>query len=116
MNATQAILDNHLRSFAAGNLEGILSDYAPDAVLFTTDGMLRGRVAITALFTELLAEFAPPGATFSMRRQLVDGDYAYIVWTASNATRVYELGTDTFFVRDGKIAAQSFAAKTITRT
>ena len=31
------------------------------------------------------------------------------------ADNEYELGTDTFFVRDGKIAVRSFAAKT-TRT
>lgn len=114
--STQAVLENHLRSFAAGDLDGILSDYAPDAILFTADGPLRGRDAIRALFTALLAEFAAPGATVSMHKQFVDGDYAYILWTAKNATKVYELATDTFVVRDGKIAVQSFAAKTTCRT
>jgi hypothetical protein len=49
--------------------------------------------------------------SFEMLRQTVEGDYAYIVWTAETADNVYELATDTFVVRDGKIAAQSFAGK-----
>ena len=47
-----------------------------------------------------------------MKQQFVDGDYAYILWTAETADNVYELATDTFVVRDGKIVAQSFAGKT----
>jgi len=59
----------------------------------------------------LFAEFAKPGATFTMKQQLVDGDYAYILWTAETADNVYELATDTFVVQGGKIVAQSFTAK-----
>ncbi len=39
------------------------------------------------------------------------GEVAYIVWSAETADNAYELGTDTFVVRDGKIVAQTFAAK-----
>ena len=46
-----------------------------------------------------------------MKQQLVDGDYAYILWTAETADNVYELATDTFVVQQGKIVAQSFTAK-----
>ena len=52
-----------------------------------------------------------PGAAFSMKQQTVEGDYAYILWTAETADNLYEVGTDTFVVRDGKIVAQSFAGK-----
>ena len=97
-----------------GNLDGILSDYAPGAVLFTPDGPLRGVDAMRPLFQAMIAEFGKPGATFSMKQQSIEGDYAYILWTAETADNVYELGTDTFVVRDGKIVAQSFAGK-ITR-
>jgi hypothetical protein len=46
-----------------------------------------------------------------MKQQFVEGDHAYILWTAETADNVYELGTDTFVVRDGKIVAQSFTGK-----
>lgn len=63
------------------------------------------------LFEAMIAEFGKPGAAFSMKQQSIEGDYAYIVWAAETADNVYELGTDTFFVRDGKIMAQSFTGK-----
>jgi ketosteroid isomerase-like protein len=111
MASTKDVLDHHLKCFDAGDLNGILSDYAPNAVLFTPDGPLRGADAIRPLFEAMVAEFGKPGATFSMKQQLVEGDYAYILWTAETADNVYEVGTDTFVVRDGKILAQSFTGK-----
>jgi ketosteroid isomerase-like protein len=111
MASTKDVLDHHLKCFDEGDLEGILSDYAPSAVLFTADGPLRGVNAIRPLFQAMVAEFGKPGATFSMKQQLVEGDHAYILWSAETADNVYELGTDTFVVRDGKIVAQSFTGK-----
>ena len=67
--------------------------------------------AIKPLFQAMFAEFGKPGAVFNMKQQFVDGDYAYILWTAETADNVYEVGTNTFVVRDGKIVAQSFAGK-----
>src|SRR5262245_59118736 len=111
MASTKDVLDHHLKCFGGGDLEGILSDYAPGAVIFTPEGPLKGVDAIRPLFKALFSEFGKPGATFSMKQQAVEGDYAYILWTAETADNVYEVGTDTFVVRDGKIVAQSFAGK-----
>jgi len=111
MASTKDVLDNHLKCFGEGDLEGILSDYAPGAVLFTPDGPLGGADAIRPLFQAMLAEFGKPGAAFSMQHQSVVDDYAYILWTAETADNVYEVATDTFVVRDGKIVAQSFVSK-----
>ena len=47
-----------------------------------------------------------------MNQQFVEGEYAYILWTAETADNVYEIATDTFVVQDGKIVAQSFTSKT----
>jgi ketosteroid isomerase-like protein len=115
MKSTLEVLKNHLHSFGQGNLDGILSDYAPDAILFTPDGPLKGRGAIRSLFVALLSEFGKPGSSFNLRHQSVEGDYGYIIWTAETADNLYELVTDTFHVRGGKIAVQSFAAKTAPR-
>ena len=111
MASTKDVLDHHLKCFGEGDLKGILSDYAPGAVLFTPDGLLRGADAIRPLFQAMIGEFGKPGAAFNMKRQSVEGDYAYIVWTAETADNLYEMATDTFVVRNGKIVAQSFAAK-----
>ena len=111
MNTTKEVLDNHLTCFSQGDLNGILSDYAPNAILFTPDGPLGGVDAIRPLFENLLAEFAKPGASVEFKHQSIKGDYAYILWAAETADNRYELATDTFVVRDGQIVAQSFAAK-----
>jgi ketosteroid isomerase-like protein len=111
MSSTKDVVDNHLKSFGEGHLNGILSDYAPSAILFTPDGPLEGVDAIRPLFEDLLAEFAKPGSSFKLKHQSIKGDYAYILWTAETADNTYDLATDTFVVQDGKIVAQSFVAK-----
>ena len=111
MASTKEVLDHHLKCFGEGDLMGLLSDYTPGAVLFISGGPLRGADAIRPFFQALFVEFGKPGAAFSLRQRFVEGDYAYILWTAETADNVYELGTDTFVVRDGKIVAQSFAGK-----
>jgi len=100
-----------MKCFAERDLDGVLADYSPDAVLFTPGRPLKGLGELKPFFRAFLAEFAKPGASFSMREQSVDGDYAYILWSAESADNSYELATDTFVVRNGKIVAQSFAAK-----
>jgi hypothetical protein len=94
-----------------GAINGILSDYAPMAILFTPDGPLEGINAIRPLFERLLVEFAKPGSSFKLKHLSTKGDYGYILWTAETTDNVYDLVTDTFVVQDGKIVAQSFAAK-----
>ena len=108
---TNDILDHHLKCFGTRDLEGILGDYAPDAVMFCPDGIRKGPDARKDFFVKLLAEFSKPGASMSMQQTFVEGDYAYIVWTAESAGNKYLMATDTFVIRDGKIVAQSFAAK-----
>lgn len=105
------VLDNHLGSFAKGDLESILSDYAPGAVLFAPAGPLKGIDAIRPLFQALIREFGKPGAKFDLKCRTTDGEHAYIIWNAETADNVYEYATDTFVVRGGKIVAQSFAAR-----
>jgi ketosteroid isomerase-like protein len=109
--STSEVLDRHLKSFAEYDIEGVVADYSCDAVLFAPDGPLKGPDAIKTLFETLISEFRKPGSSFSMQLRSIEGDHAYILWTAETADNSYEFGTDTFVVRNGKIVAQSFAAK-----
>ena len=45
------------------------------------------------------------------RQREVDGDTAYIVWKAETANNLFEIGSDTFIVKNGKIVTQTFAGK-----
>jgi ketosteroid isomerase-like protein len=111
MLSTSDVLDRHLKAFAEYDLDGVLADYSPDAVLFVPTGPLKGPDAIKPLFQALISEFAKPGCSFTMQQRYVDGDHAYIIWAAETADNSYEFATDTFVVRNGKIVTQSFAAK-----
>jgi hypothetical protein len=47
-----------------------------------------------------------------MKHQTVHDNHAYLVWTAETADNIYDLGTDSFVMHNGKIVAHFFAAKT----
>jgi ketosteroid isomerase-like protein len=108
MKSTNDVINHHLKAFAERDLDDILSDYAPDVTFFTQHGMLRGVDALRPLFQALITEFEKPGARFNLEQQVAHRDHGYILWSAETADNVYELGTDTFVVKDGRIVAQSF--------
>ena len=114
-STAQAVVNHHLEGFLALDVQGVMADYAPDAVMIVPTGVLHGADEIRPLFQNLFAEFAKPGATFDLKQQLIEGDVAYIWWVAETPDNTYELGTDTFFVRHGKIAVQTFAFKATPR-
>jgi ketosteroid isomerase-like protein len=109
--STSDVVNRHMKAFAEQNVDGVLADYSADSVLFTPTGLLRGPEALRPFFEGFIAEFAKPGSSFTMQQQTVDGDNAYIIWTAETADNSYEFATDTFVVHSGKIVVQSFAAK-----
>ena len=117
--STKEVLERHLKYFGDGDLAGLLSDYVPETVVFTpvgfggAGGAAKGAAALRSTFFIVLAEFAKPGTRFEMRQKVIEGDYAYVVWEAETAQNVYELGSDTFIVKDGKIVLQSIAAKIV---
>ncbi|MDS0281062.1 nuclear transport factor 2 family protein [Haloarcula onubensis] len=110
MSSTQSVLDHHLEMFGEGDLDGLMSDYADDAVFISADGTLEGRDEVRAMFADLLAEFDDPSVSFSLDEQVVRDEYAYIVWHAETPENVYEFASDTFEIRDGEIVAQTLAA------
>jgi ketosteroid isomerase-like protein len=114
--STQAVVNHHLQAFRAGDMNGVVADYAPHAVLIVPNGVLRGVDGIRPLFQAMIDEFAKPGATFDLQEQVVEGDVAFIRWVAETADNTYEIGTDTFIVRDGKILTQTFAFKATSKT
>jgi ketosteroid isomerase-like protein len=105
---TERVIRQHLTAFLEDQgIDAILSDYHEDAVFLTPEAVYRGKRAIRAFFVGFLANL-PAGARddFELRRIEVDHDLGYIVWDLNGAV---SLGTDTFIVRDGRIAQQTFA-------
>src|SRR5947209_37250 len=109
---TKAVMDHQSAAFGAGSADEVLKDFADDAVMILPDGVHRGRAAIHAVYSDLFSGLFKPGTfDFTMDAEYIEGEVAYIAWRASCATAEIPLGTDTFVVRNGKIVAQTFAAK-----
>jgi hypothetical protein len=73
MNSTQGVIANHIRRFREGNLEGVLDDLSPDALLFTPAGLLKGRGEIRKLIQKLLADFGKSGGSETVHTQTFEG-------------------------------------------
>ena len=112
MAATATVLDRHLESFGEGDLDGILADYAADAVVVADGDVFVGHEEIRPFFEALLAEFDAPDVEFELGERVVHDEFAYITWRAETPEQVYEYATDTFVVRDGEIAAQTIGTVT----
>jgi hypothetical protein len=114
MSATEKVLKHHLDSFAAGDLEAILSDYTEESFMITPDGTSKGIDELREFFAGLL-QGLPPGSRFVVQKQTIEGEYAYIVWSAGSAKMMIPFGTDTFRIVKGKIVAQTFAGQIISK-
>ena len=108
---TTEILDRQNLYFVKGDVDELMKDFSEQAMLFTPDGVLEGIDSIKKFYTDVTTNLLPPGSDFKISRQEVRGQTAYIVWSAESKNYRFPLGTDTFFIKDGKIIAQTFAAK-----
>lgn len=114
--SAQQLLDQHLQRFGAGDIDGLLSQYAADVVFITRDKVLHGPAELRPLFEAMIAEFAQPGARFELLARQAEGEYAYITWTADTPQHQYALGSDTFVIRNGQIVMQTSAIAVTAKT
>ena len=57
----QEIFQHHATALIAGDIDGIVDDYADDAVFITPQGVQRGKDGVREAFTALLTDL--PNAT-----------------------------------------------------
>ena len=101
----EEIFAHHAQALGSGDLEGIVADYADDAVFISPAGSKHGKDGIRAAFTQLLADV--PEAAWELKTQIYEGDVLFLEWAAvADATRVDD-GIDTFVFRDGQIQVQT---------
>jgi ketosteroid isomerase-like protein len=101
----QEVFQHHAEVLVAEDLEGIVSDYAEDAVVITPDGVQRGKDGVRAAFEKLLGDI--PGAEWELPTQIYEGDVLFLEWKASSSAAKVEDGIDTFVFRDGLIRVQT---------
>lgn len=107
------ILDHHVANMKSGNLEAVLSDYAPDAVVvtpagaFSPDGVFVGSET-RKLFSILTGKDNLPGnKTMQTKYENAGTDTTIMRWVQFKGTAKEVSGYDVFVTRGGKIAYQT---------
>jgi hypothetical protein len=103
---TRQVFEDHLRRRRRGEVEkDTAANYAEGAALLTGDGAFRGHEGArrcAALLRDRL-----PCARYAYRVRLVEGEAAFLEWSARCAAAEVEDGADSFLVRGGLIVAQT---------
>jgi ketosteroid isomerase-like protein len=104
---TEAVVSRHLQAFMARDLEALMADYTDDSVIVNniSPAPIRGLAAIRRFMEQVLPAFTPEViAGVKLGQQLTEGEVSYLVWSAGETI---PLATDTYVVRDGKLALQT---------
>ncbi len=101
----QEVFQHHAEALGAEDLDGIVSDYADDAVFITPDGIRRGKDGVREGFVKLLGDL--PGASWELPTQLYEDDILLLEWKAESEHTKADDGIDTFVFRDGLIRVQT---------
>lgn len=104
--STRNVFEDHLRESVEGTVENDLArNYAEDVVILTGRGVYRGHKGIRTLASLLQEQL--PECTFHYATKEVDGEVAFLEWTAESPRARVEDGADSYIVRDGRIVAQT---------
>ncbi|WP_109478694.1 nuclear transport factor 2 family protein [Paraburkholderia sp. C35] len=106
-DATTEVFDHHLSAFAKG-IDELMKDYDDGSVIVTPEKSHRGVAEIRAFFQAFLDGAEPAfWEAFKVTSKSTEGEIAYLAWEAKPFV---PLATDTLFVKNGKIAVQTFTA------
>ena len=119
-DGASAVLDHHVAMMKKGDLEGVLSDYADNAVIVTPHGVAPGQKDVSgsdvfvgkaqarALFATLTDKDHNAGARSMLTRyEPVGNDTTLMHWVQFKGTPKEVSGYDVFVTRGGKIAYQT---------
>jgi hypothetical protein len=111
--ADTKVLDHHVANMKSGDLEAVLSDYAPDAVVVTPAGMVSPNGVFIGkdtrkLFTALTSKDSLPGnKTMEVKYEPLSADTTLMRWVQFKGTAKEVSGYDVFVIRGGKVVFQS---------
>lgn len=104
--SAEKVLEDHLRKSREGSIDDDLrQNFSEDLVVLTGRGIFRGHEGLGNLNRMLQEEL--PRASYVFRTKLVDGEMAFLEWTAESEIALVEDGADSYCIRDGRIIAQT---------
>jgi hypothetical protein len=78
----QEVFQHHGEALMAEDLDGIVADYADDAVFITPDGVKHGKDGVREGFVKLISDV--PGAKWELPTMLFEDDILLLEWKAEN--------------------------------
>ena len=96
----EEVFAHHGEALVAEDLEGIIGDYADDAIIIANKQVHRGKEGARAVFTQALDVLQH--ATWQLDPVFAD-EVLYLEWKASADGVGIDNGVDTFVFRDGLI-------------
>jgi ketosteroid isomerase-like protein len=122
-DSAQAILDRHVATIKAGDLNGVMADYADNAVVITPAGLVPGQpdVSGTNIFEgkanvrkvfAVLTNKQNNAAIKTMQQtyEFKGSDTILMRWTQFKGTPKQVSGTDIWVIRGGKVITQILLA------
>lgn len=119
-DSAEVILDRHVAAMKAGDLPGVMADYADDALVIAPHGIVAGETNvagfnvfdgkdnISRLFAVLTNKDNAAGmASMTSKYEYKGSDVALMHWVQFEGTPQQVSGTDVWVIRDGKIISQS---------
>jgi ketosteroid isomerase-like protein len=111
MTTTREVFDRHMSHQLDRDLDAILTDYAPDAIVVGPDGIGSGHDHIRASYEQVL----PLIGSLDVTSVQMQGEVVYVSFRAHSDGSDDLVGTDTFVIRDGLIHIHTFYAATQSR-
>lgn len=104
----RAVLERHLKAWHAGDVDGVMADWAEDGVLINGAGIFVGKEAIRGFYPAVFEQYYPADVRESvdLSNVKVEGDVAFCEWSGG----IPKYAADTIVVRGGKKVVHSFAA------
>ena len=120
VDSAQVILDRHVAEMKAGNLEGVMADYADDALVIAPQGIVPGeanvagfnvfdgKANISKLFAVLTNKDNAAGmASMTVTYEPKGSDATLMHWVQFKGTPQELSGSDVFVIRNGKVISQT---------
>ena len=121
-DSAQAVLDHHVAQMKAGSLDGVMADYADNAVVIAPHGIapgqtnvsgndvFAGKANIRKFFAVLTDKDHNPGAkSMTVKYESRGNDTIIMRWVQFAGTPNQVAGNDTWVIRGGKVIAQIVA-------
>lgn len=119
---SQAVLDRHVAAMKAGNLDGVMADYADDALVIAPHGIAPGQTSVAgndvfsgkAEARKLFAVLTDKGHHAAMQSMTATyeqrgNDIVLMHWVQFKGQPNQASGTDTWVIRGNKVIAQVVA-------